>query len=96
MSLFVEDDFTNYYQKEENSIWETLQKHKGNLPRIRFDCGNDNLLIAYNRILHQQLENQNILQIHQEFPGAHKWSYWQEHIKESLLFFSTKDNVSNL
>lgn len=93
MSLFTEEDLTNYYQKEENSIWDTLQKHKGNLPRIRFDCGIDDLLIEYNRILHQQLKNQNIPHIYQEFSGAHEWSYWQEHVKDSLLFFSTESII---
>ena len=65
-----------------------MLQNKESLPPVRFDCGKDDLLIEHNRKLHKKLKNANINHIYQEFEGAHEWEYWQEHIKETLLFFN--------
>lgn len=90
MPLFVEEPLETYKKgnTEDQSIWKTIQKGKEKLPLIRFDCGKNDLLIEHNRKLHQQLKEANINHIYQEFEGAHEWEYWQEHIKDSLLFFN--------
>ncbi len=89
MELFVEEPLTSYLQEDEseNSVWGMIQKSSGNLPKLRFDCGTEDLLIDYNRKLHDQLSAAAIGHIYQEFPGGHEWDYWQEHLKESLRFF---------
>ncbi len=92
MPLFVEEPVQGYFQADEreHSVWGMAQhsKHRSDaLPKIRFDCGTDDLLIEHNRILHGQLSEANIDHVYEEFPGKHEWAYWQEHIKESLLFF---------
>ena len=89
MQLFVEEPIEVYLQKDndENSIFGMIQKNKNNLPKIRFDCGSDDLLIDHNRLLHQQLTQNNIAHVYREFEGSHEWPYWKEHIKDSLLFF---------
>ncbi|WP_139955855.1 alpha/beta hydrolase [Flavicella sediminum] len=89
MPLFVEENESEYQQKikNEEDVFHWMFTHKETLPPFRFDCGKDDLLIEHNRILHQKLTLANIPHQYQEFEGKHEWSYWQEHIKDTLLFF---------
>ncbi len=91
MHLFVEEDEREYSQENnlEEDVFEFLLKNKEKLPPFRFDCGKNDLLIEYNRRLHNHLIKSNIKHIYEEFDGKHEWSYWQEHIKETLLFFDS-------
>ncbi len=90
MHLFVEEDERNFDQTTEidEDVFELMNKNKDHLPKIRFDCGIDDLLIEQNRKLHKQLSKSDINHVYQEFKGAHEWIYWQEHIKDTLLFFN--------
>ncbi|RYZ96839.1 MAG: esterase family protein, partial [Sphingobacteriaceae bacterium] len=90
MKLFVEEDLANYSQgnKTDEDVLATILENRNTLPPIRFDCGTEDLLIDYNRELHRQLTEHGIAHTYQEFPGAHEWAYWGEHIKKSLLFFA--------
>ena len=90
MHLFVEEDERNFDQTTEidEDVFELMNKNRDHLPKIRFDCGIDDLLIEQNRKLHKQLSKANINHMYQEFKGAHEWVYWQEHIKDTLQFFN--------
>ncbi len=90
MHLFVEEKETNYSQTKElnEDVFKLMQQNKKELPPFRFDCGKDDLLIEYNRALHTKLDNSNINHTYQEFEGKHEWSYWQEHIEKTLVFFN--------
>lgn len=90
MPLFVEESLQAYEQlnKQEESVLEMALSRKEHLPKLRFDCGTEDLLINHNRFLHDQLNKAQIAHEYEEFPGGHEWSYWQEHIKDSLLFFN--------
>lgn len=89
MKKFVEERPENYFQpdKSEEDILKTILKNRGHLPPLRFDCGLSDLLLTENRSLHNQLIQNNILHHYFEYAGGHEWSYWQTHIKDSLLFF---------
>lgn len=89
MPMFVEESMENYLQvdENENSVWDVVKHYKNNLPKIRFDCGTEDLLIDFNRVLHKQLTGAKVEHTYEEFSGGHEWPYWQEHIKDSLLFF---------
>lgn len=91
MKLFVEEDAENYRQtdKADEDVFETIIRYQNHLPPIYFDCGEADLLIGYNRELHEKLEKQNIPHIYKEYPGGHEWAYWEKHIKHSLLFFAS-------
>lgn len=65
-------------------------KNQTNLPPLRFDCGLDDSLLPDNQQLHQQFLENNIPHQYQEFPGAHKWPYWAEHLKDTLKFFGDR------
>ena len=90
MPLFVEEQQDVYpnVELDEVSVLKTILNNKKNLPILRFDCGKNDLLIEHNRILHKELEGNNITHIYEEFEGKHEWEYWQEHIKDTLLFFN--------
>lgn len=90
MELFVEENLKNYFQedKTEEDVFETILKNKDRLPAISFDCGSSDSLLEYNRILHRQLIENNIVHEYEEFEGSHEWAYWREHVIDSMLFFS--------
>ena len=90
MKLFVEEDLSHLRQvnQVDNDVFKTFQQFSAHLPPIRFDCGSNDQLIEYNRALHLQMQEVSIEHIYQEYPGAHEWSYWAEHIAETLRFFA--------
>ncbi len=83
-------DFDDLKDKatEQDGVLDWLIKNKKSLPPFRFDCGRDDILIAYNRQLHTDLEAHQIPHIYEEFEGEHSWDYWAEHIEKTLLFFN--------
>lgn len=89
MSLFVEEDVEQLRQHDpvDDDVFLTMLKNKDRLPPLRFDCGKDDLLIEFNRKLAAMLAEKNISHTYQEFEGGHQWSYWQEHIQNTLRFF---------
>jgi S-formylglutathione hydrolase FrmB len=63
-----------------------LAKSSGPKPRIRFDCGVDDFLLDDNRRFRAHLLKLGVEHQYAEFPGAHSWDYWDEHIDEALRF----------
>lgn len=90
MKLFVEENLEIYRQQDQvdEEVFLTMQQYREHLPPIRFDCGTSDQLIAYNRELHRQLEQQGIAHVYEEYAGGHEWDYWKKHIGESLRFFA--------
>lgn len=90
MNLFVEEPLHLYRQADptEEDVFLTIQQNRTQLPPLRFDCGRSDLLIDYNRRLHQSLERVKINHLYQEFDGGHEWSYWYQHLERSLMFFA--------
>lgn len=95
MSLFVEEELSNYEQQNvtDEDVFLTFQNHRHQLPPIYFDCGLDDQLLSYNRELHQRMNENNIPHIYKEFEGGHQWPYWEKNILNSLFFF--KENLSD-
>lgn len=73
---------------EQDGVLEWVLRNKNVIPPFRFDCGTDDILIEYNRQLHQELKNHGIPHTYEEFSGGHTWEYWAEHLAETLLFFN--------
>ena len=73
--------------EEDRSALSWFRRHRDRLPPARFDCGEDDFLIQDNRAFHHTLEKEGIPHTYQEFPGAHTWDYWHEHLADSLRFF---------
>lgn len=90
MKLFVEEGVSGLVQQDpvDNDVLKTFQKYRAHLPPIRFDCGSSDQLIEYNRGLHRQMEEDGLSHIYEEHQGAHTWSYWSEHVVDTLRFFA--------
>ena len=56
------------------------------LPKLRMDCGVDDVLISQNRAFHAHLDKLGFPHEYAEYPGEHNWDYWEEHIREALVF----------
>lgn len=90
MAGFVEEPLTQFDLAEDNplSVIECIKQNTHRLPPLRFDCGTDDPLIEPNRELHRQLDDAGVNHIYEEFSGGHEWSYWHEHLADSLRFFA--------
>ncbi len=91
MKLFVEEPESNYRSenKELEDAFTSISNHRASLPPLRIDCGESDLLVEYNRRLHQKLVEAQIKHTYEEFPGGHEWTYWQKHLVETLVFFDS-------
>lgn len=72
-------------------LWPTIAKlndpKKGwRGPALYFDCGKDDFLIQGNQQFEQRLLENRIPYEFSEFPGAHTWPYWDEHVRDALNF----------
>lgn len=88
--LFVQESLKNYMQQDivNEDLLATFKQYRNQLPPMRFDCGKDDMLLKYNRDLHQKMEKEGMPHIYEEYPGGHEWTYWAEHIITSLKFFA--------
>jgi S-formylglutathione hydrolase FrmB len=55
-------------------------------PALRIDCGVDDFLLEDNRAFIAHLKDIGYPHEYAEFPGAHNWAYWDEHIQEAINF----------
>jgi enterochelin esterase-like enzyme len=74
-------------QPADQDVVQALLHANGPLPRLRFDCGLDDMFLSANRNLHTHLQNAGIPHVYEELPGGHTWEYWQTNLERSLLFF---------
>lgn len=55
-------------------------------PRLAIDCGTEDFLIQHNRDLHAHLDQIGYQHRYEEYPGAHTWDYWDQHVVAALAF----------
>jgi len=89
MALFVEEPLS-VYQKDQvpPDVIDLLRENRDQLPPLRFDCGRKDPLLTGNRLLREQMSQEQIPYHYEEFEGGHDWAYWQEQVKKTLLFFA--------
>lgn len=95
MALFLEPgeyDRLSHLVVIQEDVFDCILANKERLRSFYFDCGREDILIDFNRKLHQQLTENKIHHIYAEHAGAHQWVYWQTHIQDSLLFFNSFEN----
>lgn len=56
------------------------------LPPLRITCGTDDELSGAVKQLHQELARAGISHQYAENPGSHTWDYWEEDLRNALLF----------
>ncbi|MCM8757316.1 MAG: esterase family protein [Candidatus Omnitrophica bacterium] len=72
----------------ENDLFLLAEKAK-DWPAVRLDCGTEDILLDHNRRFHAHLEKLNRPHIYEEFPGGHDWTYWDQHVQDSLRFHAS-------
>ncbi|RYG27200.1 esterase family protein [bacterium] len=70
---------------ETNSLY-ALGRSASPKPAIRIDCGVDDFLLEDNRAYTTFLKEIGYDHEYEEFPGAHDWAYWDEHVQEQMAF----------
>ncbi len=55
-------------------------------PALRIDCGTEDFLLQDNRDYHRHLEQMKFPHEYAEFPGAHNWGYWDQHVQDAIAF----------
>lgn len=91
MKIFLEDgeyDKLCSLVSEQENVLDCILANKANLPDFYFDCGSEDILVKFNRKLHQGLKENNVRHTYKENSGAHQWDYWRTCIEDSLLFFN--------
>ena len=68
---------------------------RSKLPHVLIDCGTEDSLLEENRAFHAHLDQLNIPHDYKEFPGAHDWTYWDEHIREAIAFHAQNLGIDN-
>lgn len=58
----------------------------GHVPHLRLDCGTKDFLLPSNRALHEAFNDLGVTHEYAEYPGAHEWDYWDQHVKDALAF----------
>ncbi|NJO25107.1 MAG: esterase family protein [Bacteroidia bacterium] len=90
LALFYENENIDALKEsvtQQPSVAEAMLQNKDALPPFMFDCGNDDVLIDYNRQLHQQLQHNNIPHQYHEHTGGHSWNYWTKAYSGAFAFF---------
>jgi S-formylglutathione hydrolase FrmB len=89
ISGFVEEPIDKYIAEEGSDELDPVHwcvKNRNCLPKLRIDCGQDDLLAASNLEFHRNLNHYSIPHTYQEHLGGHDWFYWKMHISETLIF----------
>jgi putative tributyrin esterase len=63
-----------------------VQRGEAAWPALRFDIGVDDTWLPHNRDFDASLTRLGVVHEYREYPGAHTWGYWREHVRESVAF----------
>lgn len=64
-----------------------VENYRNTPVKLIFDCGNKDIFIRSNRMLHQKMLELNIPHSYTERPGEHNWNYWRNSLPYHLLYF---------
>ncbi len=67
---------------------QTARTRASAAPALRIDCGTEDFLLEYNRNFHRHLNALGLSHEYAEFPGGHEWTYWDEHVQQSIAFLA--------
>lgn len=63
-------------------------------PVITLDCGVDDFVLDGNREMHAHMDAIGLKHTYLEYPGAHTWDYWDEHVVEALAQHARVLNIA--
>ncbi len=88
---FTSDDHSGWSKADiDVDAFKALQSAGAALPPLRIDCGTEDPLLDYNRILTKALTAAGIKHQYAEHSGGHEWPYWAARLPETLRFFAER------
>jgi putative tributyrin esterase len=83
-----DDMFAATLPKGKYDCYKLAAKRKKDrkLPALKLDCGTEDFLLMHNRRFRAYLDKIGVPHDYAEFPGAHEWNYWDNHIRQTLEF----------
>jgi putative tributyrin esterase len=98
-AITAPEQFRQFFEPEDadnllaaaTADWQLLQwadRHRNELPPLRFDCGLGDSLFHENEALHQSLSAISVPHSFEALSGTHDWSYWGENIRRTFKFFA--------
>ncbi|MES2523060.1 MAG: alpha/beta hydrolase-fold protein [Gemmatimonadota bacterium] len=79
-------DTIGWVARDPGRLAARLVRQGRRAPALMFDCGVGDPYIDQNRDLHATLQRLGVSHRFTEHPGAHDWTYWRAHVRESLAF----------
>jgi S-formylglutathione hydrolase FrmB len=77
-----------YARAHDLAVLAAQRQEEGIMPALYFDCGTEDFLHPLNAGFHKFLNSISYTHVYREFQGDHNWSYWIEHLPDTLAFFS--------
>ncbi|TKC12633.1 esterase family protein [Pedobacter polaris] len=74
------------------SVFENIDKLKGNPKPIIFDCGSSDFFYVSNNQLKEKCDLLKLNATYTSQPGAHNKAYWAKSIKQQFTFFKNQVN----
>ena len=74
---------------------QTLPESQLKKLRIYLDVGtSDETYLMPNIVFHQTLDRFGVSNVLHEFPGSHRWEYWQTHLADSLSYVGEQFHIA--
>lgn len=83
-------DTAAWYARDPAHLLDRASARGAELPALKADCGTGDPFLAGNRTFREQLKARGVMLDYAEFPGGHDWTYWREHVAESLTWLSER------
>lgn len=98
MRLFVEEDLSIYRcdDPNETDLLYWFEHNRRQLPLLRMDCGEDDVLYAGNVSFSARLKDARIDHSFSISEGGHEWAYWNRMLAHTLRFFDDIDCSAQL
>lgn len=88
--LYWGTDFDRWRAADPIHLLMALQERKQPLPALFFDVGRDDPFADQNRAFHSELVRLGVSHHYAEYPGAHTWRYWTQHVPLSLAWMASR------
>jgi len=70
-------------------LFDRAKARGAQLPALYADCGTEDFLVVENRAFRDALAARGAALAYAEYPGAHTWTYWRDHVAQSLTWIAT-------
>lgn len=83
-------DSVGWMARDPSRMLEGLRARGQPMPALFVDVGTGDYLLPMNRVFRDRMAALGVPLQYAEWPGAHEWSYWRMHLRESLRFIAAR------